>query len=76
MNLYEKTHRLFKIEKTPKGTIWGSEEADMCKQYLGENTPNELLQTRKWFTSFDGIYIRNDCLNSELVTWFALKAVA
>ena len=73
---FSKTHKFFKIEKTPKRTIWGSEEANMCRQYLGENNPNELLKTRKWFTSWDGIYIRNDCLNNELVTWFTLKAKA
>lgn len=73
---YYKTHKFFKMEKTPKGTSWGSEEADMCKRYLGENDPNELLITRKWFTGWDGIYIRLDCLDNELVTWFTLKAKA
>jgi len=74
MSLYDKTHTLFRIKLTVKDTIWGSEEIDMCKQYLGNTDPNQLLQLRKWFTCFDGIYVRNDCLNNELASWFALKA--
>lgn len=73
MNIYDKTHTLFKVAKVSKDTVWASEEADMCRQYLGENDPMQALQFRKWFTTFNGIYIRNDCLNNELVTWFALK---
>jgi hypothetical protein len=70
---YKETHKFFRIDLTNKDVIWGSEEADMCKQHLGENDPFELLQNRTWFTVPDGIYIRNDCLDSKLVTWFALK---
>lgn len=71
---FEDTHRLFKFAKTPKLTVWGSEEADMCKRFLGNTEPNEYLFKRKWFTDPEGIYIRHDCLDNELVTWFALKS--
>jgi hypothetical protein len=71
---YEKTHRFFKINHTSKGFVWGSEEIDMCRQYLGDNSLNDYLQDRKWFSASDGIYIRHDCLHNELVTWFLLKA--
>ena len=71
--MYDKTHRLFKINFTTKGVLWGSEESDLCRKYLGDNNLNDLLQNRKWFTCFEGIYIRHDCLNNELVSWLALK---
>jgi hypothetical protein len=72
---YSETHRLFKIEKQPiSDSVWGSEEADMCKKHFGnDHTINEPLHKRKWFSSFDGIWIRNDCLDNEVATWFALR---
>lgn len=72
--MFNETHRFFKIELTGKDTIWGSVEADMCKQHLGDTDPNSWLVNRKWFTAPDGIYVRKDCLNNKLVTWFALRS--
>jgi hypothetical protein len=70
---FTRTHEFFRIDLTNKETVWGSEEADMCRHYLGDNPLLEPLQNRTWFTAPDGLYIRRDCLKNELATWFALK---
>lgn len=73
---FEDTHRFFKFKHTAKEnfSVWGSEEIDMCRQYLGDNNINELLIKRKWFSDPEGLWVRLDSLDDVLVTWFSLRS--
>lgn len=71
--MYNKTHKYFKFKHIPKDFIWGSEEIDLCREHIGDNNINKLLVEREWFSDPEGVWIRHDCLNNEIVTWFALK---
>lgn len=73
--MYSKTHRFFRFEHTPRDfpSIWGTQEIDMCRKHIGDNDPNQVLQLRKWFSSPEGVWVRHDCLDNSLITWFALK---
>ena len=73
--MYTKTHQFFKFQHSPKDFMWGSEEIDLCREHIGDNRIMMPLQDREWFSSPEGVWIRHDCLNNEIVTWFALKAV-
>lgn len=75
--MYSETHRLFKGIRTStdiEKNVWYSSEAELFRECLGDNDPYELLQNRKWFTSFEGVYVRHDCLDHALITFLALKA--
>ncbi len=69
---YKDTHKFFAIRKT-----WINsnecQEIEFCRQYFGDNNPRQLLQHRPWFTTYNGIWIRNDCVDSAIVTWFGLR---
>jgi len=73
--MYSKTHQFFKFQHVPKDFAWGSEEIDLCRKHIGDNRIMMPLQDRKWFSSPEGVWIRHDCLDNEIVSWFALKAV-
>ena len=70
--IYKKTHKFFVINKT-----WTDQrecqEILFCKEYFGDNDPYQVLEDRPWFTSYNGIWIRNDCVDSAIVTWFGLR---
>lgn len=70
---YWSTHQFFPVAKT-YNSAWLCQEAEFCKQYFGDNDPYQLLQHRAWFTGPDGVWIRLDCVDSTIATWFALKA--
>jgi len=70
--IYKKTHKFFAINRTLAGPQ-ECQEILFCKEYLGDNDPLQLLQHRPWFTSYNGIWIRNDCLDSAIATWFGLR---
>ena len=71
--MYSKTHRFFKFKHVPKSFVWGSEEIDLCRAHIGDNSINKPLVQREWFSDPEGVWIRFDCLDNEIVTWFALK---
>lgn len=72
--LYEKTHQRFSVplDWDRETETWPA--VALCREYLGDNDPYELLQNRKWFT-FPGneVWIRRDCLDSIPATWFGLQ---
>jgi hypothetical protein len=72
--MYSKTHLFFKFQHVPKDFMWGSEEIDLCRKHIGDNRIMMPLVERKWFSSPEGVWIRHDCLDNEIVSWFALKA--
>jgi len=72
--MYSNTHRFFKFNHTPKGSVWGSEEIELCRLHIGDNRITMPLQDREWFSASDGVWIQHNCLNNEIATWFALKA--
>jgi hypothetical protein len=64
---YKETHSVFDCSSI-------SEAIALCRENLGDNNPYELLQKRKWFTFPGGeLYIRKDCLDHSIITFFALK---
>ena len=71
--MYSNTHRFFKFQHTPTDFVWGSEEIVLCRAHLGDNRITMPLQDRKWFSAPFGVWIRHDCLDNEIVTWFALR---
>ena len=67
MKPYEQTHQCFKF-------YVDFDVIKLCREHLGDNDPYELLQNRKWFTfPSNEIWIRNDCVDSTIVTFFALQ---
>ena len=72
--MYSNTHQFFKFNHTPKGSVWGSEEIELCRLHIGDNRITMPLQDREWFSAPDGVWIQHNCLNNEIATWFALKA--
>jgi hypothetical protein len=72
--MYSKTHRFFKFQHVPKEFVWGSEEIDLCRLHIGDNRIMMSLVDREWFSSPDGVWIRHDCLDNQIATWFALRA--
>jgi hypothetical protein len=72
--MYSKTHRFFKFQHVPKEFVWGSEEIDLCRLHISDNRIMMPLVDREWFSSPDGVWIRHDCLDNQIATWFALRA--
>lgn len=68
-NRYKETHSVYTCNSYDI-----SEAIALCRETLGNNDPYQRLQYRKWFTLPDGeIYIRHDCLDHAIITFFALK---
>lgn len=69
--VYNKTHKFFAVNKPWTESGWT--EIQYCREYLGDNNPFQPLQDRPWFTSYNGIWVRNDCVDPAIVTWFGLQ---
>ena len=72
MMSYENTHTFFKTGKHwTHGTT--CDEIILCREQFGDNDIAQALHLRPWFTDYEGVWIRKDCLDDKLVTWFTLK---
>jgi hypothetical protein len=72
--MYNKTHTYFKMHRDWNHDSLSWPDIEMLRDKLGDNNPMQVLQERKWFTWQDRIWIRKDCLDNNIATWFALKA--
>jgi len=73
------THKRFQL-KLHDGNMW--EIIKLLREHLGDNDPLMLHQwidplmpktERKWFTSGYDVWIRFDCLDESVVSWFVLR---
>jgi len=64
------THKRFQL-KLHDGNMW--EIVKLLRQHLGDNDPLMPRAKRRWFTSGYDVWIRFDCLDESVVSWFVLR---
>lgn len=70
--MYETTHIHFIRDRHWDWTGQPWDLISNLRENLGDNDPMEPLQNRRWFTDYNGVWIRRDCIDTSLVTYFAL----
>lgn len=73
MSIYDETHRFYRLHLDWDGETNTRPIVEFCRQELGDNNINERLELRPWFTCYNGIWIRRDCV-SLIETFIALQA--
>lgn len=71
---YQDTHRFFAIDIHWDHSSKSWPIVEMCRQSLGDNNITQALQNRPWFTTYNGVWIRHDCLTDSLASWLVLKS--